>query len=95
MSQALALQNGAIRQLARKGHFFEALLVLLEQSPPSGLDWYAPNRQGALIGLEGRLRLLSGDKDATKRLQAAMTESESFLAFVQMCEELDKKAAGG
>ncbi len=91
--QALALQNGAIRQLSRRGHFFEALLVLLEQSPPSGLDWFAPDRQGALIGLEGRLRLLSGDKDATKRLHAAMTESESFLAFVLMREGLDIKAA--
>ena len=91
--QAVGLQNGAIRQLARQGHHFEALLVLAEQSPPQGIDWYGPDRPAALIGLEGRLRLLSGDREARKRLEAALGESESFLAFVAMCEALDAKAA--
>lgn len=91
--QALGLQNGAIRQLAREGHYFEALLVLSEQAPPAGLDWFGPDRPAALMGLEGRLRLLSGDREARKKLEAALAESESFLAFVAMREELDAAEA--
>lgn len=91
--EALALQNGAIRQLARAGHYLEALDVLRDQSPPRGLDWFSPNRAGVLLGLEGRLRLLSGDREAHRKLREARAEALAFLTFVHMCEDLEAAPA--
>ena len=89
----LQLQNGVIRNLARGGHYREALEVLADQSPPRGMDWFAPDRTAVLLGLEGRLRLLSGDAAAEEKLRAAAAESTSFLTFISMCEALDAQEA--
>lgn len=89
----LQLQNGVVRNLARGGHYHEVLEVLADESPPRGMDWFAPDRSAVLLGLEGRLRLLSGDAAAEEKLRAAMAESQSFLTFIAMCESLDAKAA--
>lgn len=78
----LSLQNAAIRQLARDGQFLLAAEIVAGQLPLRGLDWYAPDRAAVVLGLEGRLRVLAADKDAEKRLRAAITESQAFLAFV-------------
>ena len=87
--EAMALQNGAIRQLARQGHYLEALDVLREQSPPRGIDWFCPDRAAVLLGLEARLRLVSGDREAARKLREARSESLAFLTFVAMCEEIE------
>lgn len=89
----LGFQNAAIRQLARGAHYEEALEVLRMQSPPTGLDWYAPDRAAVLLGLEGRLLALMGHARADRVLAAAMDESAAFLAFVDMRAELDRRAA--
>jgi hypothetical protein len=91
--EAQALQNAAIRQLARQGHFLEALDVLREQSPARGIDWFCPDRAGVLLGLEGRLRLVSGDQQAERKLREARSESHAFLTFIAMCQEIDAAAA--
>jgi hypothetical protein len=90
--EGMALQNAAVRQLARQGHFLEALDVLREQSPPRGLDWFCPDRAAVLLGLEGRLRMVSGDHEAARKLKEALSESRSFLTFIAMCEEIEASA---
>ena len=91
----LQLQNGAIRALARGGHYREALEIVSDQSPPRGMEWFAPDRSAVVLGLQGRLLLLVGDPAAEAKLSAAVAETQSFLGFVAMCEGLDAKAARG
>lgn len=82
--RSVGLQNAAVRQLARKRAYGEALAVVRAQSPLRGLDWYAPDRAAVLLGLEGRLMVLAGDARGEKRLQAAIDESRAFLAFIDV-----------
>jgi hypothetical protein len=89
----VALQNGAIRQLARGAHHAQALEVLRTQSPTQGIDWFMPDRTAVLYGLEGRLLALSGAQGAERRLDQAMAESRAFLAFIDMCTGLEAEAA--
>lgn len=81
-SYTLSVQNAAVRQLARDGHFLLAAEIVSKQAPPRTLDWYAPDRAAVILGLEGRLRVLAADKDAEGRLRAAIAESQAFLAFI-------------
>lgn len=85
----LGFQNAAVRQLARQGHYAEAIEVLRMQMPVAGLDWYAADRSAVLLGLEGRLLVVSGNDKGDAKLAAAMAESEAFLAFVDVRAQLD------
>ena len=82
----LSVQNAAVRQLARDGHFLLAAEIVASQRPARALDWYAPDRAAVILALEGRLRVLAADKEAEARLRASIAESRAFLAFIDRCQ---------
>lgn len=84
------LQNTAVRQLARGGHYAEALQVLAANQPLHNQDWACPDRATILIAIEARLRLLAGDATAAATAARGLREAEAFLAHVA-----SRESAGG
>lgn len=80
------IRNTAIRVLARQGHYKPALEVLRAQRPLRHHDWACPNREAILLGIEGRLMLLSGEDQAEETLRRALDASDAFLERVARAE---------
>lgn len=74
--------NEAIRQLGRAGRYAEAAALIDALFPLHDQDFAAPNREGALRGIQGRLLAHAGDSRADATLIAALAAGESFLSRV-------------
>ncbi len=75
-------RNAAVRVLASRGAFPEARAVLATSWPLHAQDWACPDRAAILRAIEGRLLLAAGDPGAGAALDAALVETERFLAHV-------------
>jgi hypothetical protein len=80
------LRNAAVRVLARRGQYDAARLVLLQNLPLHDQDWACPNREGILLGIEGRLLLAAGSADAEATLDRALAAADTFLAHTTRME---------
>ena len=81
-------RNACTRQLARLGHYTEALTIFKQSFPLHHQDWACPNREGLLLVLMGRLEFLSGD-DSTgiTTLEQSIAASLQFLNQVEQAED--------
>ena len=81
-------RNACTRQLARLGHYTEALTVFESSFPLHHQDWACPNREGLLLVLMGRLEFLSGDDSkGLTTLQRSIKASLLFLTQVDEAEQ--------
>jgi hypothetical protein len=76
-------RNEATRQLAGAGRYEEALEVLRSNFPLHAQDFECPNREGILLGLEGRLMLLAAQPEAEARLEQAIASAERWLGLIE------------
>ncbi|MEE2751155.1 MAG: hypothetical protein VX519_06980 [Myxococcota bacterium] len=76
-------RNSGVRQLAKGQHWQEALEVLASNWPLHAQDFECPNRDGILLGLQGRLMLLSGDVAGMDKLGGAMAAAEDWMARIE------------
>ena len=81
------LRNEGVRVLARRGRYDLALSLLRDNFPLHDHDWACPNREGILLGLEGRLMALAGDPGADAKLEQAVKAARSFLDEVSRAPE--------
>ena len=65
--------------LARRGRYDLALSLVRDNFPLHDHDWACPNREGILLGLEGRLMALAGDPGADAKLEQAVKAARAFL----------------
>ena len=81
-------RNACTRQLARLGHYEEALAIFNGSFPLHHQDWACPNRQGLLEVIVGRLEFSAGDIDAgRKTLQQSIQSSKDFLEKVGQAQQ--------
>jgi hypothetical protein len=81
-------RNACTRQLARLGHYTEALTVFENSFPLHHQDWACPNREGLLLVLIGRLEFLSGDDSkGLTTLQRSINASLLFLTQIDEAEQ--------
>jgi hypothetical protein len=85
-------RNEGVRVLANRGDYKGALAVLATNWPLHAQDWACPNREGILLGIEGRLRLLAGEEDADAVLVRAL---EATRKFVRHTEERERRGPQG
>ncbi len=89
-------RNEGVRQLARAGYFREAAVLVGEMRPLHNQDWACPNREGILLGLEGRLLAEAGDAEAARQaLGAALAAGRGFLDQVDAAEAAPPGTAPG
>ncbi len=80
-------RNACTRQLARLGHYKEALSVFNGSFPLHHQDWACPNREGLLLVIVGRLEMFAGNFDAgVATLQRSIQASKEFLQKVDKAE---------
>ena len=81
-------RNGCTRQLARLGHYEEALSIFNGSFPLHHQDWACPNREGLLLVIVGRLEMSAGDLDSgTATLQRSIQSSKDFLEKTEQAEQ--------
>lgn len=82
-------RNACTRQLARIGHYQQALSVFNDSFPLHHQDWACPNREGLLLVIVGRLEVANGDvASGIATLQRSIQSSKDFL------EKADQAQAG-
>ena len=80
-------RNACTRQLARLGHYTEALTIFKQSFPLHHQDWACPNREGLLLVIMGRLEFLSGDNSTgITTLEQSIAASLEFLNKVEQAE---------
>ena len=81
-------RNACTRQLARLGHYEEALSIFKESFPLHHQDWACPNRKGLLQVILGRLEFSAGDTDeGIMTLQQSIQSSKDFLENVSLAQQ--------
>lgn len=81
-------RNACTRQLARLGHYEEALSVFSGSFPLHHQDWACPNREGLLLVIVGRLEASSGNVDAG--ITTLLRSIESSKDFLQKSEQAEQ-----
>lgn len=81
-------RNACTRQLARLGHYAEALRIFKDSFPLHHQDWACPNREGLLLVIVGRLEISSGQFDTgIQTLRTSLNASKEFLEKVDQAEQ--------
>ena len=81
-------RNACTRQLARLGHYEEALNIFNDSFPLHHQDWACPNREGLLLVIVGRLEFSAGQFDTgIQTLRRSIDASKAFLENVNQAEQ--------
>ena len=81
-------RNACTRQLARMGHYQEALSLFNQSFPLHHQDWACPNREGLLLVIVGRLEALEhSPEQGLDTLQRSIDAGLTFLEKVSQAEQ--------